>query len=73
MLRSSKNADQRKQWWYRVAGYSAVPNRDCRFSFIYWFIQIYNITFSRCPQIAKASLGGQCLYKTKYALQMVLN
>ena len=24
MLRSSKNADQRKQWWYRVAGYSAV-------------------------------------------------
>ena len=27
MLRSSKNADQRKQWWYRVAGYSAVaPN-----------------------------------------------
>ena len=21
MLRSSKNADQRKQWWYRVAGY----------------------------------------------------
>ena len=26
MLRSSKNADQRKQWWYRVAGYSAVEN-----------------------------------------------
>ena len=26
MLRSSKNADQRKQWWYRVAGYSAVAN-----------------------------------------------
>ena len=24
MLRSSKNANQRKQWWYRVAGYSAV-------------------------------------------------
>ena len=24
MLRSSKNADQRKQWWYRVGGYSAV-------------------------------------------------
>ena len=24
MLHSSKNADQRKQWWYRVAGYSAV-------------------------------------------------
>ena len=24
MLRSSKNADQRKQWWYRVVGYSAV-------------------------------------------------
>ena len=21
MLRSSKNADQRKQWWYRVTGY----------------------------------------------------
>ena len=33
----------------------------------------FTITFSRCPQIAKASLGGQCLYKTKYALQMVLN
>ena len=24
MLRSSENADQRKQWWYRVEGYSAV-------------------------------------------------
>ena len=33
----------------------------------------FTITFSRCPQIAKASLGGQCLYITKYALQMVLN
>ena len=29
MLRSSKKADQRKQWWYRVAGYSAVaPQLD---------------------------------------------
>ena len=29
MLRSSKNADQRKQWWYRVAGYSAVaPGKE---------------------------------------------
>jgi len=28
LLRSSKNADQRKQWWYRVAGYSAVAH-DC--------------------------------------------
>ena len=29
MLRSSKNANQRKQWWYRVAGYSAVaPHQD---------------------------------------------
>ena len=33
----------------------------------YWFIQIFTILFSHCPQIAKASLGGQCLYKTKYA------
>ena len=33
----------------------------------------FTITFSHCPQIAKASLGGQCLYITKYALQMVLN
>ena len=30
MLRSSKNADQREQWWYRVAGYSAVaPWKYC--------------------------------------------
>ena len=29
MLRSSKNADQRKQWWYRVAGYSAVAPSRC--------------------------------------------
>ena len=28
MLRSSKNADQRKQWWYRVAGYSAVTPKE---------------------------------------------
>ena len=33
----------------------------------------FTITFSRCPQIARASLSGQRLYKTKYALQMVLN
>ena len=25
------------------------------------FIQIFTILFSHCPQIAKASLGGQCL------------
>ena len=31
MLRSSKNADQRKQWWYRVAGYSAVAPK-----ILYW-------------------------------------
>ena len=37
--------------------------------YFYWFIQIYNIIFSYYPEIAKASLGGQCLYKTKYALQ----
>ena len=35
---------------------------------IYCFIQIFTILFSHCPQIAKVSLGGQCLYKTKYAL-----
>ena len=29
MLRSSKNAGQRKQWWYRVAGYSAVAPLCC--------------------------------------------
>ena len=30
------------------------------FFFIYWFIQIFTILLSRYPQIAKASLGGQC-------------
>ena len=33
----------------------------------------FTILFSHNPQIAKASLGGQCLYKTKKALQMVIN
>ena len=33
----------------------------------------FTITFSRCPHIARARLSGQRLYKTKYALQMVLN
>ena len=31
----------------------------------------FTILFSYCPQTAKASLGGQCLYKTIKALQMV--
>ena len=47
-------------------------------SFIHSFIFIglfrFTVLFSHCPQIAEASsLGGQCLYKTKYVLQMVLN
>ena len=33
----------------------------------------FTILFSHNPQIAKASLGEQCLYKTKKALQMVIN
>ena len=33
----------------------------------------FTILFSCCPWIAKDRLGGQCLHKTKYALQMVLN
>ena len=32
---------------------------------------IYSFIFSLCPQIAKASLGGQCLFKTKYALMII--
>ena len=36
----------------------------------YWLIQVYNL-FSHCPQIAKASLGGHCQNKTKYALHVV--
>ena len=43
---------------------SGVPGL-VSFHFIYWFIQIFTILFSHCPQIAKASLGGQCLFKTK--------
>ena len=33
----------------------------------------FTVLFSHNPQIAKASLGEQCLYKTKKALQMVIN
>ena len=33
----------------------------------------FTILLSHNPQIAKASLGEQCLYKTKKALQMVIN
>ena len=35
------------------------------FYFTYWFIKKFTILFSHCPQIAEASLGRQCLYKTK--------
>ena len=47
-----------------------MKKSDLYFIFIYCFIQIFTILFSHCPQIAKASLslGGQCLFKTKYAL-----
>ena len=41
------------------------------FHFIGYFR--FTILFSHCPQIAKASLGGLCLQRTKYALQMVSN
>ena len=39
---------------------SAGRSRRYKFSLhvIYWFIQIFTILFSHCPQIAKASLGG---------------
>ena len=42
-------------------------------SFIFMGIFRFTVLFSYCPQIAEASLGGQCLYKTKYTLQMMLN
>ena len=35
------------------------------FYFTYWFIKKFTILFFYCPQIAEASLGRQCLYKTK--------
>ena len=35
------------------------------FYFTYWFIKKFTILFFHCPQKAEASLGGQCLYKTK--------
>ena len=42
-------------------------------SFIYWFIQIFTILFSHCPEIAKATLGGRCLFKTKHALMVLFS
>ena len=47
------------------------------FIFFFWLIQIYNFIFP-LPQRAKVSLGRECpgescLYKTKYALQVLLN
>ena len=42
-------------------------------SFIFIGLFRFTVLFSHCPQIAEASLGGKCLYKTKYTLQMVLN
>ena len=39
------------------------------FLFIFIGLSRFKTVSSYCPQIVKASLGGQCLYKTKYALQ----
>ena len=36
--------------------------------YLFRYLRIFTILFSHCPQIAKASQGGQCLFKTKYAL-----
>ena len=39
----------------------------------HFILLAFTVLFPHCSQIAKASLGGQCLYNTKYALQMVFN
>ena len=39
----------------------------------HFILLAFTVLFPHCPQIAKASLDGQCLYNTKYALQMVFN
>ena len=39
----------------------------------HFILLAFTVLFPHCPQIAKDSLGGQCLYNTKYALQMVFN
>ena len=35
----------------------------------HFILLAFTVLFPHCPQIAKASLDGQCLYNTKYALQ----
>ena len=42
--------------------------QEGRFHFILLVNSDLTSLFSHGPQIAKTSLGGQCLYKTKYAL-----
>ena len=46
-------------------------------SFHFIFLFKFTVLFSHCPQIAEASLGGQCLKyvkkKTKYALQIIFS
>ena len=39
----------------------------------HFILLAFTVLFPHCSQIAKASLGGQCLYNTKHALQMVFN
>ena len=52
---------------------SLHPFKTFIHSFIFIGLFRFTVLFSYCPQIAEASLGGECLYKTKYALQMMLN
>ena len=72
MLRSSKNADQWKQWWYRVAGYSAVaPISQSTVSFRFAkYHKPETIAFKTC-RIKSSELD--CLIEYRIAHENLMN